>query len=334
MFGRPSKVSTSQNKSLHLTGIGLAVQAFYINLTLDTVMGGEYAELQPVGPPLINTPGVWGVNGAYTGAYNTGVNGLSNNGIQALNTYGDRGYGAGGYTDANGFYHGNLGTKNGYDVGHAYGGGKDIGLTNVQGGSYGDVRGRNRGHQVAGFSTSYNKHESGNKATYYDDGLGHGGSIQYGSKDHRSRDGVGNAFGGAYHDAHLKTNAHGNKQNFGGGQGFGTKTGYVNNVGDTKLYGGGVGQGYTGTFNNGFNPALPVLPPAPVPYIPPPPVITPPVLPQSPVISGVFSPNPVITKNYQPYPSHPVGLVTRSSTKYQIPAPTKLFVDKAKDVKS
>jgi hypothetical protein len=98
------------------------VQAFYINLTLDTVMGGEYAELQPVGPPLINTPGVWGVNGAYTGAYNTGVNGLSNNGIQALNTYGDRGYGAGGYTDANGFYHGNLGTKNGYDVGHAYGG--------------------------------------------------------------------------------------------------------------------------------------------------------------------------------------------------------------------
>lgn len=211
-------------------------------------------------------------------------------------------------------------------------GGKDIGLTNVQGGSYGDVRGRNRGHQVAGFSTSYSKHESGNKATYYDDGLGHGGSIQYGSKDHRSRDGAGNAFGGAYHDAHLKTNAHGNKQNFGGGQGFGTKTGYVNNVGDVRLYGGGVGQGYS----NG----LPVVP-APVPYIPPPPVITPAVIPAQPPL-GVFSPNPIITKNYQPfsahnYPSHPLGIVTRSSAQYQIPAPTKLFVDKKgkdKDVKS
>lgn len=213
----------------------------------------------------------------------------------------------------------------------------------MQGGSYGDVRGRNRGHQVAGFSTSYSKNESGNKATYYDDGLGHGGSIQYGSKDHRSRDGAGNAFGGAYHDAHLKTNEHGNKQNFGGGQGFGTKTGYVNNVGDTRVYGGGVGQGYTGNLNNGYNP-LPVLSPAPGPYIPPPPVpvvpppvippsiISPAIIPQTP-LTGLYSPNPIITKSYPshqpyPYPSHPLGLVTRSSSKYQIPTPSKLFVDK------
>lgn len=198
------------------------------------------------------------------------------------------------------------------------------------------MRGRNRGHQVAGFSTTYSKNESGNKATYYDDGLGHGGSIQYGSKDHRSRDGAGNAFGGAYHDAHLKTNEHGNKQNFGGGQGFGTKTGYVNNVGDTRVYGGGVGQGYTGNFNNGYAP-LPVLSPAP--YIPPPPVpaiaspVYPPSIVSNPIIpqtslTGLYSPNPVITKSYQAYPSHPLGLVTRSSSKYQIPTPSKLYVDK------
>jgi len=55
----------------------------------------------------------------------------------------------------------------------------------VEGGAYGGINGRNKGHQVAGFSTSYQKNESGNKATYYDDGLGHGGVIQYGAKDQR-----------------------------------------------------------------------------------------------------------------------------------------------------
>jgi len=55
----------------------------------------------------------------------------------------------------------------------------------VEGGAYGGINGRNKGHQVAGFSTSYQKNESGNKATYYDHGLGHGGVIQYGAKDQR-----------------------------------------------------------------------------------------------------------------------------------------------------
>lgn len=55
----------------------------------------------------------------------------------------------------------------------------------MEGGAYGGINGRNKGHQVAGFSTSYQKNESGNKATYYDDGLGHGGVIQYGAKDQR-----------------------------------------------------------------------------------------------------------------------------------------------------
>lgn len=61
----------------------------------------------------------------------------------------------------------------------------DRGVTSVEGGAYGGINGRNKGHQVAGFSTSYQKNESGNKATYYDDGLGHGGVIQYGAKDQR-----------------------------------------------------------------------------------------------------------------------------------------------------
>lgn len=55
----------------------------------------------------------------------------------------------------------------------------------MQGNAYGDVNGRNKGHQVAGFSTNYQKNESGNKATYYDDGLGHGGVVQYGLRDQR-----------------------------------------------------------------------------------------------------------------------------------------------------
>lgn len=61
----------------------------------------------------------------------------------------------------------------------------DRGVTSVEGGAYGGINGRNKGHQVAGFSTSYQKNESGNKATYYDDGLGHGGVIQYGANDQR-----------------------------------------------------------------------------------------------------------------------------------------------------
>lgn len=64
-------------------------------------------------------------------------------------------------------------------------GGRDYGVTGVQGNAYGDVNGRNKGHQVAGFSTNYQKNESGNKATYYDDGLGHGGVVQYGLRDQR-----------------------------------------------------------------------------------------------------------------------------------------------------
>lgn len=64
-------------------------------------------------------------------------------------------------------------------------GGRDYGVTSVQGNAYGDVNGRNKGHQVAGFATSYQKNESGNKSTYYDDGLGHGGAVQYGLRDQR-----------------------------------------------------------------------------------------------------------------------------------------------------
>lgn len=127
-----TKVSTASNKSLHLTGIGLAVQAFYINLTLDTVMGGDLIQLKPAGPPIINPAGVWTVDQAPQGyvtagsapqgyAAATGSN-LALNGLQALQAFGGNKLDANGYRDQNGYYRDNNGALNGYDVGNTYGG--------------------------------------------------------------------------------------------------------------------------------------------------------------------------------------------------------------------
>ncbi|CAH0754928.1 unnamed protein product [Bemisia tabaci] len=255
---RPQRISTAQNKTLHLTGIGLAVQAFYINLTLDSVLGGDYIEVRPAGPPLINPPGVWGVNGVNSGSvgynpvnpvsagYSTNAGNIALNGLRAAHSYGDAGHSQHGYRDANGYWHDNSGMKNGYDVGHAYGGNKDYGVSSIAGGAYGDVNGRNKGHQVAGFSTSYSKNESGNKATYYDDGLGHGGSVQYGAKDQRFRDGAGNTFGGGFHDTSLKTNAGGNRKQYGGAGGYANTGLAQGGYGQNQLYGAGsAGVGYS-----------------------------------------------------------------------------------------
>ena len=57
------KESNTLNKTIHLTGIGLAVQAFYINLTLDSILGHEYLHLAPVGPVSINPTSIWKING-------------------------------------------------------------------------------------------------------------------------------------------------------------------------------------------------------------------------------------------------------------------------------
>jgi hypothetical protein len=116
-----TKVSTASNKSLHLTGIGLAVQAFYINLTLDTVMGGDFVQLKPAGPPIINPAGVWSVDQVPQGYATAGSN-LALNGLQALQAFGGNKIDANGYRDQNGFYRDNNGALNGYDVGNTYGG--------------------------------------------------------------------------------------------------------------------------------------------------------------------------------------------------------------------
>lgn len=118
-----AKVANTLNKTLHLTGIGLAVQAFYINLTLDSALGGEYLELRPVGPPIINPANVWGINNApMLAGYDR--RGLGKD-VQRSGSYqslGGNSYDTNGYRDQNGFYHDNSGLKNGYDVGKTYGG--------------------------------------------------------------------------------------------------------------------------------------------------------------------------------------------------------------------
>lgn len=121
-MGSP-KVTNSLNKTLHLTGIGLAVQAFYINLTLDSVLGGEYLQLAPAGPPVINPASVWGINGvpmAY--GYNQGGLNTGTQGIGTLGTIGGQNHDANAFRDQNGYYLGNAGLRNGYDTGKTYGG--------------------------------------------------------------------------------------------------------------------------------------------------------------------------------------------------------------------
>ncbi|KAK7602071.1 hypothetical protein V9T40_009512 [Parthenolecanium corni] len=240
----PAKVANSLNKTLHLTGIGLAVQAFYINLTLDSAMGGDFLQLAPAGPPIINPASVWDINGlplAY--GYNRGGLNSGAQRVGTLGTIGGQNYDANAYRDQNGYYLGNAGLKNGYDVGKTYGGGRDYGVTGVQGNAYGDVNGRNKGHQVAGFSTNYQKNESGNKATYYDDGLGHGGVAQYGLRDQRYRDGAGNSYGGGVHDSSLKTNNQGNQGQYGGAGGYRGTDNRGGTASNLDLYRGGLVQG-------------------------------------------------------------------------------------------
>lgn len=118
-----AKILNSLNKTLHLTGIGLAVQAFYINLTLDAALGGEYVDLRPAGPPLINPASIWNLNGVPV-QLGYDQRGAARD-VRRLGTgaaIGGNNYDANGYRDANGYYHDNAGLRNGYDVGKTYGG--------------------------------------------------------------------------------------------------------------------------------------------------------------------------------------------------------------------
>jgi hypothetical protein len=61
----------------------------------------------------------------------------------------------------------------------------DYGRGGVVGGGYKDFGGRSKGHTASGFSTSYRKDESGDKSSYYDDGLGQVNKLAYAGQDNR-----------------------------------------------------------------------------------------------------------------------------------------------------
>lgn len=86
-------------------------------------MGGDFLQLAPAGPPVINPASVWDINGlplAY--GYNRGGLNSGTQRVGTLGTIGGQNYDANAYRDQNGYYLGNAGLKNGYDVGKTYGG--------------------------------------------------------------------------------------------------------------------------------------------------------------------------------------------------------------------
>ncbi|CAA9993609.1 unnamed protein product, partial [Nesidiocoris tenuis] len=168
-------------------------------------------------------------------------------GSQGFQGYGDGYKGAGGYRTGNGYYDDLLSTRNAYDIGTAHGGGQDYSRGSVAGGGYRDLSGRNKGHQAAGFSTSYRKDESGDKSTYYDDGLGHNARINYAAQDARHRDQGGAAKRGGYHDTNLNRNAVANQGR------YGDAYTYKGSQGGGGGYSGGGGYGYDkGGYGYGF----------------------------------------------------------------------------------
>ncbi|KAK9508969.1 hypothetical protein O3M35_006396 [Rhynocoris fuscipes] len=230
--------TTINRTASNLTNIGLVLSAVYLNLSINTANGSEYYHygqaLMPGGIP-IPAAGVWpGSLGRYNGNY--GYNRYYTDGGNDLNGYKNRG----------GFYDDLLSSRNTYDVGKTYGGGYDYGRGGVIGGGYRDLDGRNTGHQAAGFSTSYRKDESGDKRTYYDDGLGQHGKIKYGAHDSRFRDVGGLAKKGGYHDSNLNRNALGNTGKYGDSYGF---RGYnTHGTGYTGQGGGYDGYGRYGNY--------------------------------------------------------------------------------------
>uniref|UniRef100_A0A0A9VX95 Uncharacterized protein n=1 Tax=Lygus hesperus TaxID=30085 RepID=A0A0A9VX95_LYGHE len=230
-MGRTSSNRTSSSL------LNLALAAFYLNFTVKNADGSQFYQVGPVMPvalpPFDPAPVPWPeALGRYSQA-----------GSQGFQGYGDNYKGTGGYRDGNGYYDDLMSTRNAYDIGKAYGGGQDYSKGAVAGGGYRDLSGRNKGHQAAGFSNSYRKDESGDKSTYYDDGLGHNARINYAAQDARFRDQGGNARRGGYHDNNLNRNAIGNNGRYGdtynykgyngasrgysGGNGYGLDKGYA-----------------------------------------------------------------------------------------------------------
>ncbi|XP_073996680.1 uncharacterized protein isoform X2 [Rhodnius prolixus] len=209
------------SKSTNFANLALVLSALYLNLSINSANGSEFFQTGEAVMPAISAGGIWPESlGRFATNYGYG------------RYYKDRGADLDGYSNRRGFYDDLLSSKNVYDVGKTFGEGYDYGKGSVIGGGYRELDGRNRGHQAAGFSTSYRKDESGDKKTYYDDGLGHHGKITYGAQDTRFRDLGGSSRKGGYYDSNLNRNALGNTGKYGDSYGF---RGYASQ-----------GAGYTG----------------------------------------------------------------------------------------
>ncbi|XP_014254958.1 TATA-binding protein-associated factor 2N-like [Cimex lectularius] len=225
------------------TLLGLALSAIYLNLSLSTANGSQFYQLGPMLPINLPLPGPtpWQeALGGYALGSNSGYRGFSD-----------------GSRDTGGYYNDLFSKKNAYDLGKGYGNGIDYGRGGVIGGGFRDLGGRNKGHQAAGFATSYRKDESGDQATYYDDGLGHHGKINYGAHDARFRDQGGSLRRGGYHDTNLNRAATGKAGRYGDNFGY---RGYLGH--DGSFADGRGGYGYKKGWRHGR-----LLPLAPLPGV-------------------------------------------------------------------
>lgn len=203
---------SSSNRSTALSHLGLVLSAIYLNLTLDSVNGSEHHSYGGGGyyPPMVIPPQMWPevltrlAIGGFGGFEDlAGARGFFNQGANN------------GYNNNGGFYDDLFAQRNAYDVGQGYGNGYDYGRGSVIGGGYRGLKGRNKGHTASGFSNSYRKDESGDRSSYYDDGLGHHGSINYGAQDARFRDQGGQLGRGGYHNTNLNRYGTGGRGRYG-----------------------------------------------------------------------------------------------------------------------
>ncbi|RZF48657.1 hypothetical protein LSTR_LSTR010747 [Laodelphax striatellus] len=227
--------SSSSNRTFHLSSIGLAIQAFYINLTIDQVNGSEQFHIKPIGPPMYSP--------SYHGSY-VDAGDIGKFAFDTLSHFVDKGGNTGGFNQQTGYHDGLNKMNNGYDVGRTYGGAYNYGRGGKIGGQFGQQTGRNKGHVASGFATSYRKDERGDNSAYYDDGMGSGGQVIYAAHDSRFKDGGDDGYRGGYHDSSLFKKAKGNQGQYGHG---------VNYYGKGHHGGlGGYGQGY-GYGSNYYN---------------------------------------------------------------------------------
>ncbi|XP_075214004.1 uncharacterized protein LOC142320204 [Lycorma delicatula] len=228
---------SGSNRTLHLSSLGLALQAFYINMTLDQAHGSEHFHIKPIGPPVYSP--------AYYGNYIDGGGDIGRLAFDTLHTFIDKAGHAGGIGHHGGYYDDSRGVDNAYDSGRAYGGTHLYGQGGLAGGQFGQHVGHNRGHLSSGFSKSYHKDERGDNNVYYDDGTGSGTHLIYTGHDARFKNHGGDGYKGGYHDSSLLKNAARNQGRYGSGVNYYGNKGVGHNVG---LGGYGKGYGYGGDY--------------------------------------------------------------------------------------